>query len=1039
MEGPLIGREEDQKRFFEKLKTENILVLSGESGIGKTKFAFDSCQRYAQENGYSFSAVVSYGRDPIDDIEAVYQKGQKTLLLIDDANDFPFLSKDLLFFLDHGFFNDLKAVITIRESKKKDFLEQIDPRVSYLPFYLPVLPDLSIDKILDSEGIASLEDRQKIERIAAGNARCAIMAVDLVRRGEAVPSSIYGIYSIYFKGNKQSALSRLNRAQVAVLCCASLSAFVEFSELDPYRPLLKKLTVSEESFRNEADYLCSQEIIDIYEEKEYSIHDQILRNFLLYNLFVSGEHFLLKDLLILLYPTRSKQVKNAILTLEDIFAGKEMETAICIAVKSTWNIFADGPQDVFEKFAFDFSQFYPEAGGDFALERIEGLVKATYALDSLFDDRTIAYFESPIYNLVLSAYFSTGDFKYLKSFFSSIASKGLVKEGFNCFSNVVRLSNPWKDNFICLNALAVNLFKEANNGSDSLRYFSYLAVDALLEFSLPIYSRDENYHLIYETRGLPLTSGIESLRKSCLDFLSTCFRFSEGKAVFKKILDHYVERPVFRGNLAIIKYDLPFLGDLIAHQLSPLDFDDCLCVIRYHDLLLRHKFEGGFDFSPFLGNKEIAFCQMAFLPNRVLYAKEAVGLAFVSNSLWPCISDFSQEDISNFVLALAHGIHYQYKQSQLINCVNLILQASLVQHSAARRLFHLVLSHEETADAIRYSTLGNFINGLGENVIYREITTCPAKAKAYLMVFFAALSPKLYSPELASAIESGDFHYSNYHYFDADGLKKYYLSAPAFFIDAFSKVGNQAFPITASFLFEGLLSRGNETSEFVGFFNKDFRFAFSVYIAAYSINDMCDIYGANLHYFFRLDPLLFGQTIPLIEENEERAHFVRYLWKWDDAYLLLDIAFEHVLAEKDLFSRRFHFEPFLGSYLSDDELWGWIKHALEKRQYSLDLVDFLFGILNSMGVERKVALLKKLVLENVSFAVFKEAFDAFYMESFSGTESEHFKFLLGLYQPFESELRKTGKTSEADLVLEKIQNLSSAKEKQEKLEAFETY
>ena len=307
------------------------------------------------------------------------------------------------------------------------------------------------------------------------------------------------------------------------------------------------------------------------------------------------------------------------------------------------------------------------------------------------------------------------------------------------------------------------------------------------------------------------------------------------------------------------------------------------------------------------------------------------------------------------------------------------------------------------------------------------------------MVFFAALSPKLHSLELASAIEGGDFHYSNYHYFDVRGLKKYCLTTPAFFIDALSQVDNQALPSTASFLFSGLLSEEKETSFFVGFFNEDFRFAFSIYIAAYSINDLCDVYGANLHYFLRIDSSLFGQMVPLFEENEGRAHFLRYLWKWDDASLLLDSAFEHVLAEKDLFSRRFHFEPFLGSYLSDDELWGWIKHALEERQYPLDLVDFLFGILNSMGVERKVALLKKLVLENVSFVVFKKAFDAFYMESFSGTESEHFKFLLGLYTPFESELRRAGKTSEADLVLGKIQSLSSAKEKQEKLEAFETY
>lgn len=186
LERPLLGREKEREDFQDLLDKKNLIVITGDSGIGKTRFALDTCQDFSRKEGYGFQAMISSGADPYDEIIAALNEHPKLLLLIDDASAFANLSQIFLILLDHHFFSRLKIVMSIRESKKKDFLKQMDDRLDIAPFILTRLSDETIEKIILAED-CSLADARKIEEIAAGNPRNAIMACAIVKSGKRCP------------------------------------------------------------------------------------------------------------------------------------------------------------------------------------------------------------------------------------------------------------------------------------------------------------------------------------------------------------------------------------------------------------------------------------------------------------------------------------------------------------------------------------------------------------------------------------------------------------------------------------------------------------------------------------------------------------------------------------------------------------------------------------------------------------------------------------------------------------------------------------
>jgi hypothetical protein len=82
----LFGRENEKKKIIEKLNCNNFLVISGKSGIGKTKIVIESIKNYAKDFDYEVVCIYSRDTDLFEDINTFFQGNKKYLIFIDDVN-----------------------------------------------------------------------------------------------------------------------------------------------------------------------------------------------------------------------------------------------------------------------------------------------------------------------------------------------------------------------------------------------------------------------------------------------------------------------------------------------------------------------------------------------------------------------------------------------------------------------------------------------------------------------------------------------------------------------------------------------------------------------------------------------------------------------------------------------------------------------------------------------------------------------------------------------------------------------------------------
>lgn len=82
-----LGREEELKQGLKKLCENNILIISGKSGVGKSRYALEICNLFSNSDpSYKFLCIGNKGISLYEDIHALLPDSQNYLFLVDDAN-----------------------------------------------------------------------------------------------------------------------------------------------------------------------------------------------------------------------------------------------------------------------------------------------------------------------------------------------------------------------------------------------------------------------------------------------------------------------------------------------------------------------------------------------------------------------------------------------------------------------------------------------------------------------------------------------------------------------------------------------------------------------------------------------------------------------------------------------------------------------------------------------------------------------------------------------------------------------------------------
>ncbi len=201
IDNKFLFRENEKKKILKELKKQDLIILSGKAGVGKTKLALQCSNEFVKSNpNYRHFFITNKNNQDINEnLKAYFGADGEYLIVVDDANHLQ-LSLILQLLNEQTATRKIKFVLTVRDYA----LNQVRDKSKNYSFYeieLQKFSDEEITKILEEGfGIRNGDFIDRIKRISKGNARLAVMAAMVVEEKKTLQSidDASDLYDIYF-------------------------------------------------------------------------------------------------------------------------------------------------------------------------------------------------------------------------------------------------------------------------------------------------------------------------------------------------------------------------------------------------------------------------------------------------------------------------------------------------------------------------------------------------------------------------------------------------------------------------------------------------------------------------------------------------------------------------------------------------------------------------------------------------------------------------------------------------------------------------
>ncbi|BAC15334.1 hypothetical protein [Oceanobacillus iheyensis HTE831] len=282
----LYARDSEIDLIIESVNRNQITILSGKPGVGKTRLALECIRRFKETNlEYEIKCLRNNGQNLYSDLKLHFSNPGKYLLFIDDVNQLTQLNLilDYLGLEEEGI--EFKLIVSVREYAERKILDKISKLNIHL-IKIDILQDKDIETLCKEE--YDIKNHLYIERIckiSKGNARLAIMACETAIRENTLESigNVTELVEEYYKGIKTDFESELENN--GLLRTAAIYSFLTVVNLkdDENLILMAQLASSEKiDFLRMTEKLHSMEILDIYEGEVAKVSDQILSTYIFY-------------------------------------------------------------------------------------------------------------------------------------------------------------------------------------------------------------------------------------------------------------------------------------------------------------------------------------------------------------------------------------------------------------------------------------------------------------------------------------------------------------------------------------------------------------------------------------------------------------------------------------------------------------------------------------------------------------------------------------------------------------------------------------
>lgn len=200
LDNDFLFRETEKKQILESLEKQDLVIVSGKPGVGKSKLALESIKEFVDSNiNYQPFCIINKKLDLYENLKAYFGADGKYIILVDDANRLTQLPHILRLISEQTDTRKIKIVLTVRDYALNQIRNETRQYVS-TEIELQKFSKDEIEKILESFGIRNHEYIDRIYKISSGNPRLAIMMTRVALEKNTLDSinDVSDLYDIYF-------------------------------------------------------------------------------------------------------------------------------------------------------------------------------------------------------------------------------------------------------------------------------------------------------------------------------------------------------------------------------------------------------------------------------------------------------------------------------------------------------------------------------------------------------------------------------------------------------------------------------------------------------------------------------------------------------------------------------------------------------------------------------------------------------------------------------------------------------------------------
>ena len=312
-----VSRETEINDLKLKIMNNDLIIISGASGIGKTKFVLEACKQIRDEYHTNIVCVKNNGQMLYNDIRETVNDPGKYLLFLDDANHAMNLESIFEFCISKKVDDEIeiKIVMTVRDYAKYAIKKLALHKVKTEEIELKALSEEIIQNILkETFGIKSKHYLKQIIKISKGNIRLAILAA-ITAKTSGFPAinnatDIFkNFYSPIFNENK------ITKNEIIVLFAIAIFGPVTLEAHDGIQYILSSNNISEMEYINICHHLNDIELLDMFVESVVKVSDQSLANYILQYVLIEKKVISIEKLLLNTFPKYSTKLIYAINTI----------------------------------------------------------------------------------------------------------------------------------------------------------------------------------------------------------------------------------------------------------------------------------------------------------------------------------------------------------------------------------------------------------------------------------------------------------------------------------------------------------------------------------------------------------------------------------------------------------------------------------------------------------------------------------------------------------------------------------------------------